>query len=223
MKEGPSESLQVSSLDTHRVLNIEGWRVYFSKELDEKPELLALGEKEIRYQLFGVTRVLELDKLAKFREVPIWVELKPAEGQEINATYHPSKQWLSDNGVLTLKAKSVDIPELATFIRWSRESSTNIMLHELVHAYHHRVIGFDDEEIINRYEQAKKNGKYEEVLYFTGSRKRHYGITNPQEYFAEASEAYLGTNDYYPFTRIGLKEFDPVMFELMVKIWGKRK
>ena len=39
------------------------------------------------------------------------------------------------------------------------------------------------------------------------------------EYFAEASEAYFGTNDFYPYVRSELAEHDPALFELLGKFW----
>ena len=39
------------------------------------------------------------------------------------------------------------------------------------------------------------------------------------EYFAEASEAYFGTNDFYPFVRQELEQHDPEMFLLLKKLW----
>jgi len=43
------------------------------------------------------------------------------------------------------------------------------------------------------------------------------------EYFAEASESYFGVNDFYPFVRAELKEFDPAAYFLMEEIWGPLK
>ena len=45
-------------------------------------------------------------------------------------------------------------------------------------------------------------------------------MTSPQEYFAESTEAFFGTNDFYPFVRPELKEFDPQMYEVVKKAWG---
>lgn len=45
-------------------------------------------------------------------------------------------------------------------------------------------------------------------------------LNNDQEYFAEASEAFFGTNDFHPFVRAELKEHDPALFELLGKLWG---
>jgi hypothetical protein len=62
---------------------------------------------------------------------------------------------------------------------------------------------------------------YESVLHINGRRDRHYALTNPQEYFAESSEAYFGTNDFYPFVRSELKEVDPAGCDLLQAVWDK--
>jgi Mlc titration factor MtfA (ptsG expression regulator) len=58
------------------------------------------------------------------------------------------------------------------------------------------------------------------VLRINGRRERHYAATNPMEYFAESSEAWFGTNDFYPFVKSELKEHDSRMYELMGKLWN---
>ena len=35
------------------------------------------------------------------------------------------------------------------------------------------------------------------------------------------TEAYFGTNDFYPFVRAELKQHDPKTFALLESIWGK--
>jgi hypothetical protein len=44
-------------------------------------------------------------------------------------------------------------------------------------------------------------------------------MNNHQEYFAEATESYFGTNDFYPFVRAELNLHDPAMYQLIEKIW----
>lgn len=46
------------------------------------------------------------------------------------------------------------------------------------------------------------------------------GLTDHQEYFAERTEAYFYRKDFYPFVRAELKEHEPLLHELLVKIWG---
>lgn len=69
-------------------------------------------------------------------------------------------------------------------------------------------------------DEAKEKGGYENVLAYTGKEMRYYDLNNHKEYFAESSEAYFGVNDFYPFVGAELKVHDPLVFELMVKIWG---
>ena len=62
---------------------------------------------------------------------------------------------------------------------------------------------------------------YESILHINGSKVRAYALTNPMEYFAEASEAYFGTNDMYPFVRTELKAHDPQGFRTLQQLWGR--
>jgi len=61
--------------------------------------------------------------------------------------------------------------------------------------------------------------KYESVLHIAGKSKRAYALNNDQEYFAECTEAFFGTNDFYPFVRAELQQHDPLMYQLLNKLW----
>jgi Mlc titration factor MtfA (ptsG expression regulator) len=52
-----------------------------------------------------------------------------------------------------------------------------------------------------------------------GREARAYAVTDPMEYFTEASEAFFGTNDFYPYVRSELRRHDPEMSELLGKLW----
>lgn len=94
------------------------------------------------------------------------------------------------------------------------------MLHELAHAYHDQVLGFDYPPIVDAYKQAMDEGKYEQVLAYTGRTVKHYGSTDHKEYFAEGTEAYFYRNDYYPFVRAELAQHDPTLHEELRRVWG---
>ena len=96
-----------------------------------------------------------------------------------------------------------------------------MLLHELAHAYHDRVLGFDHAGILAAYKAAVDGKKYESVLHIGGKLKRHYALTNEKEYFAEASEAWFGTNDFYPFVRAELREVDPKAAAVLEEVWGR--
>ena len=95
-----------------------------------------------------------------------------------------------------------------------------VILHELSHAYHDQILGFDEPRIVRAYEQAMDRGDYKKVLLFNSEHVKHYGATNHKEYFAEATEAYFYRNDFYPFVAAELKEHDRVMYDLLADIWG---
>jgi Mlc titration factor MtfA (ptsG expression regulator) len=102
----------------------------------------------------------------------------------------------------------------------------NFALHELAHAYHNRTVrmSFGNLEIKAAYEKAKASGKYERVERKDSEGRSHmdraYAMTNPQEYFAECSEAFFSRNDFFPFTREELKAHDPEVFALLGRLWG---
>lgn len=200
------------------VRDIEGWTVLVHKRLleDEKE----LGERTLKLlaaKLFDLTRVVPTPALEKLRRVRIWVEKNP---KVKCACYHPSRGWLANNGFNPEKEKSVEIGGPENFLGWAA-CQPNMVLHELAHAYHHQVLGYDNPEIKAAFKRAVESKSYESVLYYDGSKKRAYALNNDQEYFAELSEAYFGTNDFYPFVRPEVKEHDPEMFKLLQKLWGK--
>jgi Mlc titration factor MtfA (ptsG expression regulator) len=102
----------------------------------------------------------------------------------------------------------------------------NFALHELAHAYHNRFLekGFENLELVTAYNKAKASGKYDKVerVDSEGNKKmdKAYAMTDPMEYFAEATEAFFVRNDFYPYTRAELEKHDPEMAALVRKLWG---
>lgn len=124
--------------------------------------------------------------------------------------YHPSGEWLNSHGNSATKGDSIEIYRLRDYLEW-RGHQPMMILHELSHALHYHNHSALDTMIRQEYERAQQSGRYESVWYLKegGEKKKHYAMTTHFEYFAECSEAYFGTNDYYPFVRDELAEFDP--------------
>jgi Mlc titration factor MtfA (ptsG expression regulator) len=97
-----------------------------------------------------------------------------------------------------------------------------MVLHEMAHAYHHQFLegGFGNPSVRAAYERATKAGLYDKVQHIRGRDEKAYAATDPQEFFAECSEALFGTNDFYPFVRSELKRHDPQTYETLRKAWG---
>ena len=95
-----------------------------------------------------------------------------------------------------------------------------VVLHELAHAYHDQVLGFDEPRILAAWKAFKADARGQSTLLFDGSRTKHYGLTDQKEFFAEMTEAYFGSNDFQPFNRAELKTDHPAIFTLLADIWG---
>ena len=202
----------------YTVQAIEGWTVYVhNKLLTEKKDLGERTLKLLGARLYDITRVVPGPAVEKLRKVRFWVEENP---KVACACYHPSRGWLAGNGFNPEKEKSIEIGGPGNFLGWAA-CQPNMVLHELAHAYHHQVLGYDQPDIKACYKRAVESKSYESVLYYQGGKKRAYALNNDQEYFAELSEAYFGTNDFYPFVLPEIKEHDPEMLKVLQKVWGK--
>jgi Mlc titration factor MtfA (ptsG expression regulator) len=146
-------------------------------------------------------------------------------GGRPRAGFHPDARWLADNGRNPAMAKGVEFTNVRIFEAETRRMP-NFTLHELAHGYHFGYLpkGNGNPEIKAAYEKAKASGKYDNVESRDGNGHsrmgRAYAMQNPQEYFAETTEAYFSRNDVYPFTRAELKQHDPEMYALLEKLWG---
>lgn len=204
--------------------NVEGWNIDVDPKLleAENRELSDLAFMALANHLQRIKFIVPKDRVEKLQKVRIWMEL---ENPRLKAMqYHPDRGWLVSNNHDPNLVKHVHIPRARDLIErstWAKHPY--VVLHELAHAYHDQVLGFDEAEIVATYEAAKDQGIYENVLLFTGKHVKHYALTNHKEYFAESTEAFFGVNDFYPFVRAELKEHDPRMFALLEKIWGPVK
>jgi hypothetical protein len=201
---------------------IEGWTVYINDRLLDRAHH-DLGEETIKLlgdHLYRIARVIPAEPLARLRQVRIWVELD--NGFPTAMCYHVDVGWLRENGYNTNKARAVEISSARKFLDWTHTQPW-MVLHELAHAYHDQVLGFDNAEVRACYDSARDAKSYESVLHYSGKRRRAYALTNDREYFAEATEAFFGTNDFYPFVRVELRQHDPRICELLERLWGVKK
>lgn len=182
--------------------------------------VLALNE-----DLATITRVVPPTALRVLRTRPIWIEKETPPAADgftgRGMAFHPSKSWLAANGLPPEKAGAVDICNAADYLQW-RTHQHMMVLHELAHSYHW-LLGFDRADVKQAYDAAMAAGSYEAVAYILSigaERRRAYAATNPQEYFAELSEAWFGRNDYSPFTRDELLAVDPGGAAIVEKLWN---
>ena len=198
---------------------IRGWQLHIH------PQLLAdhAAATEVALRLLEEQLVEIIDKVpppavAQLREVPLW--FSPVYvGTGPHAEYHPDAGWLKRHGRSEALAKCVEFTNVLIFEK-ERKRMPNFVLHELAHAYHDRVLDFDQKAILDAFERARSAKLYEEVERNDGRKVRHYALTNHKEYFAELSEAYFSRNDFFPFHAEQLRSYDPHMFDVLTQVWG---
>ncbi|MSR63456.1 MAG: metallopeptidase [Planctomycetes bacterium] len=205
----------------HTVRDIEGWTVRVDDRLLHG-DGAALGERALELlnaRLVAITIVVPEKPLTKLRAVTIQLDL---DFPGLTAMqYHPDAGWLKARGYSEDLARCVHIPQVEDFLSpFENHRMPWVVLHELAHAYQDQVLGFDEPRIVAAWQKFCDSGKYKSVLNSPGNTREHYGLTNPSEFFAEMTESYFGSNDFYPFVAGELNQAEPEVFALLTDIWG---
>ena len=202
----------------HRTAKIDGFEIRIDPRLDRRKELRDRTLRELRHQFYAMQRKLPKRAIGKLQQVPIWLSWR---SKTTCAAYHPSKTWLTKNGYNPDFARCVEIGNAATFLAWTKQQPW-MVLHELAHAYHHRFLdrGYKNRALRAAHARSKEAKLYDKVRHVNGREVRHYALTNPMEFFAEATEAYFGKNDMFPFVRGELQAHDPATFKLIGTLWN---
>ena len=206
----------------HITRKIEGWSVRVDDRLLAGASA-AIGERALKLltaRLVAITIVVPEPALSKLRAVTIELDLDYGELKAMQ--YHPDAGWLKKHGYSTALAKCAHIPRADDFLSpYENHRMPWVVLHELAHAYHDQVLGFEEPRVLAAWKKFVDSGKYKSVLTSPGHMREHYGLTNQMEFFAEMTEAYFGSNDFYPFVTGELKQAEPEIFALMAEKWGK--
>lgn len=197
---------------------LHGWRVLVSKQLLAQGGTLAQQVLNLLdTQLDTIQSKVPLKAVQALQAAPIWLELQTPGLR--GAQYHWSADWLSSNGYDPRKARAVEISSARDYLEWS-QVQPSIILHEMAHAYHDRVLGKDHPELLAAYNSAVNRGLYESVASAQGAVGRAYALNNYLEFFAELTEAYFVRNDFFPFAREELRQYDPVGYAMIESVWS---
>ena len=203
----------------YALTNLVGWNVRVNKALlHEQRELGSNALALLVTKLREITNAVPPNACRKLQAIPIWLGVE--DGHAPCAEYHPSASWLREHGFNPDKARAVEIGNARRFISWSK-TQPSMVLHELAHGFHDQVLGYSYAPIRAAYKAALASGIYESVRRNNGKTERAYALNNDQEYFAEVTEAFFGTNDFYPFIRQELKEHDPGIYSVLENVWMK--
>lgn len=202
-------------------LNVVGFQVFVRKDANEYRQTKEAIQL-LSHDLLEIKHLVSPTHFAFFQKVKIWIEWEASHS--LATHYISSLTWIRRKGYLKEKMNSIEILSVKNYLKFSCKQPY-MLLHELAHAYHDQVIGYEDCEILETYCQAMEKQLYDSVAYIQPLKKkkkmRAYAAHDAKEYFAELTESYFGLNDYYPFGKADLQVFDPLGFALMEKFWKK--
>ena len=214
------ESSASTKIEGYALNEIEGWTVYVQEALlEQEPEDADKALDLLSEQARKVIEVIPAKIVRELQTVPLWLSL-PHEGRRPRAEFHPDKGWLIDNGMIPDKEKGIEFTNTAILDR-EVVRMPMLLLHELSHAYHNLVLGFEQPDILRLYQKAKENGSYDLVDRKNREPQMAYAMSNHKEYFAECTEAFFGENDFYPFNQEQLEQHDPAMHALLEQLWSE--
>lgn len=203
---------------------------YISTEYGRK------GIERMMDDLEKISSIIPQDALKVMRSRAIWMEENNVHNRSA-AWYHTSADYPSSIGDISAKGKCLEITNIEKYVNTTAKNQPFMVLHELCHLYHDQALGGNgNKDIHAAYLNAKEKGLYKtywrrgdvantaatETTYYENEKEHCYCMNNDFEFFAEMCEAYWGENDYFPYDNGDLRNFDPVAYELMEKIW-KRK
>jgi hypothetical protein len=168
---------EVVGAHARTIQNVEGWNVLVDDRLLGEP-FEGIGTKAIKFleaKLFEITVIVPAEQLKQLQAVTIVLDEEC--GGLTSMQYHPSAGWLKANGYSRELARCVHLPR-ASDLPTARNINEQpfVILHELAHAYHDQVLGFDQAQIIAAYEQFKASGNGEKTMLYNGRRVEHYGL-----------------------------------------------
>ena len=198
-------------------LRIQGWPVCVNEVLiSQNPTLYQQVIDALDEDLEYIQLILPEEPVEWLKRVNIWVEL--STDRFSGGVYHPNPVWLSQNGYPEEWALGIQIGNAQNYMTWVREQPA-IILHELTHAWHHQYLPYGYLPLINAYQSAMSAALYDSVEYVYGQNLEAYATTNVREYFAELTEAWFWSNDYYPFIRSELLLHDPTGADVIESAW----
>ena len=197
---------------------VAGFTVLLNPMVAEQTSLAEQLMESIELQISGLTAQLPATRITELQKTFIWVELDDEADKA--SIYHSSPDWIVASAGNRDKVGHIEIVNAGNFVKWSRDRQSSILLHEYIHAFHHKVLGAENQSVIDAFEQVQLRRMYDQIEHSSGVVGPGYASLNPLEYFAEISEAYFGYNDYFPFNRSQLKAHDPFGHDLVETLWS---
>jgi hypothetical protein len=210
------------SIPGYETQKMDGFTLFIHPDAKKHEDEFKKSPMEVlKLELKMLGQILNKRALAKVQTLPFWVEWDEAPegtntgGATVIAYYLSADLRMARiRGEHPLRARTITICNLKTLTRLHQpeiDSGKCILLHEVAHAVHDQIIGFDNPDINLAFTQAMNRKLYQPGLYMTSSAR---------EFFAELTCSYLDRLDHFPRNRGDLKKHDPATFKLLERIWS---
>lgn len=199
----------------HHKLRLQGWDVYIEQQLVDRNDVrVFLAMRLLNEKLQELKTLLPQQALKQLQTVPIFF----SENKEFDAEFYFFEPYVYRTGKDIKMMNGIEFRSISFFLEESKFSPM-LLLHEMAHAYHKKNYQRIDKMVMRAYRHAETHKLYQRVLSVTNQYARAYALQSPFEYFAELSEAYFGRNNYFPFERDELQEYDEMGYRMVEKAW----
>jgi hypothetical protein len=201
-----------------------GWTVMVEKQLmSEAPDVAAKALARLKEKLPQALAALPDSSHALLKQIAFFLMYGPKaanRGRDSGLEYFQKSASLKRDDIDPQWGNNVVIYCAENYTEISDLWALKVLVHEMAHAYQLQQWPETQVDIYQAWRNAMRRGLYHNVKDEYGRNLENaYAATNQLEYFAELSCMYFVRCDYHPFNRQELKEYDPVGYDMIEKMW----
>jgi len=199
------------------------WTIYLEQVLVDEEQVLAdKALKKLEKNLNEIISLLPVNAARQLKRLDIYLMKGEKSGADEGGMSYIRPGEPSNYHYLDPRWQDVIVVYSAKTLMYLDDVWTKkALMHELAHAWHISHWPQRHPPIYNAFLQAKEKGLYLDVNDYKGRKiKSAYAVKNQLEYFADLSAMYFVGGNYFPYNRQGLKEYDPMGYEMIKLLWG---
>lgn len=204
------------------------WTIKVEKQLlVDAPEVAKKAMKRLDKKLAEALKSLPDSSHARLKKLPVFLMYGPKSkggGRDNGLDYFQKNAPKHYKQLDPLWSSSVVIYCAENYVQISDFWAVKAIVHELAHAHHLEQWPEDQPDIYQAWKNAMRVRLYHGVKDDQGKTvDKAYAAVNQLEYFAELSCMYFVGCNYQPFDRKELKDYDPVGYAMIEKMWDLKK
>ena len=147
--------------------DVAGFNVLVNPVVVQQTPLFDEVMDAIGDQLSTMAGQLPPPQLEQLKQTFIWVELDTEADKA--TVFHRSANWIVASAGKQDKVGHIEIVNARNFVALSRQAHSSLLLHEYAHAFHQKVLGADNQAVLDTYEQIQLRRMYDRVEHASGS------------------------------------------------------